>query len=143
MHIWEEKAPREWVKVFTYEDKKNSMADSGYSVNFVKFSPTFYGLKLACCTAKGTITVFDYRNGKWDENYVQKEEAHAKSINSIAWAPAGNGLTDSPNDPILCTASCDRTVKIFDCSEGNRFITQTPSLNFTAFQTSSKTVSEA
>ena len=125
MHIWEEKTAREWVKVFSYEDKKTSIADPGYSVNFVKFTPSFYGLKLACCTAKGTIIIFEYKNGKWDEKFVKREEAHSKSINSLAWAPAGNGLTDSPNDPVLCSASCDRTVKFFDCSEGSHKFTKT------------------
>lgn len=104
--------------MFTYDDR-NKESKQGYSINFVKFCPSFYGLKLAACTAKGTLMVFDYRNGRWEENGIRKEEAHANSINSIAWAPPGNGLNDNPNAPVLITGACDRTVRVFDVEEGS------------------------
>jgi WD40 repeat protein len=118
VNIWSETSVNKWEKVFTHEDKDQSSRVFLIAVNFVRFSPPSYGLRLACCTAKGNIIILSYLDGRWDNAIVKRELAHANSINCICWAPQGNDLHDNPTYPIICTASCDKTIKLFVCKEG-------------------------
>lgn len=105
-NIWSEVSYNKWENVYMYED------DNEQSINYVKFCPSKYGLKLALCNARGSISILSNTYGEWDMKCLKNEDAHNNSINSLTWAKIDNGI-DKNDIPILCSASCDMSIRIF------------------------------
>lgn len=80
--MWKEFQPRQWSKVYEY-------ARHASSVNAISFAPHELGLKLACASADGSLSILTWKgsqDNEWDERQVPG--AHQIGCNAVTWAPA-------------------------------------------------------
>src|SRR3990167_7952319 len=110
-------------------------------VNSVKFCPSSFGLRLACCTAKGSLIIYTFKEGQWDKLTLKLEHAHQNSTNAVTWAPSGHGLTADPHAPVIATASCDKSIKLFAIRDGIAGLIQMRLKSFVSSITISRTQS--
>jgi transducin (beta)-like 1 len=78
-------------------------------INVVRFSPD--GMMLASCSDDHTAKIWTMQNGM-----VQDLRGHTKEIYTCKWAMHGG-------KPLLCTASFDGTVKVWDAAHGKELHT--------------------
>ncbi len=52
--VWREASPGQWTRIYEYADHKSS-------VNSISFAPHEQGLRLACASADGTLSVLTWR----------------------------------------------------------------------------------
>mmetsp|Transcript_28012 Transcript_28012/g.69300 ORF Transcript_28012/g.69300 Transcript_28012/m.69300 type:complete len:300 (-) Transcript_28012:139-1038(-) len=106
--VWREAAPGQWTKVYEYADHRSS-------VNAICFAPHEQGLRLACASADGTLSVLTWRgaaDNSWDEKVVPN--AHQIGCNAVSWAPAA---ADVPSVPRLVSGGCDGVVRVWQVLE--------------------------
>jgi len=106
--IWKE-VNGQWGKA--YVDTAHSA-----SVNDVEFCPWEHGLRLACASSDGTISVLTYEpsQAQWRRSVFQ---AHPCGAQSVSWAPMGKGDAHNNGPPPMRLASggCDNSVSIWKC----------------------------
>jgi len=123
VNIWREVKSGEWQEAVNFELQS--------SVNAIVWAPWECGLKLLACCADGTISFFSRRaDDQWDLPFTFP--AHDSSVNSISWAALHSGndyFAEEYNEkyaplPKFASASCDKTVKIWEYQEGheNKFV---------------------
>jgi len=83
------------------------------SVNSVEFAPQEYGLRLACASSDGTVSILSYDpSGQWHRSVVQ---AHPGGAQTAKWAPVSY-RDGAPSGSIrLATGGCDNSVRIYRC----------------------------
>lgn len=74
------------------------------SVNDVEFGPAEYGLRLACASSDGTVSVLTYDNGQW---LRQAFQANTGGSHALSWAPAETMR--------LVTGGCDNATCVWKC----------------------------
>lgn len=118
--IWKE-VNGQWAKA--YLDTSHSA-----SVNDIEFCPWEHGLRLACASSDGTISVLTYEpmQAQWRRTNFQ---AHNCGVQTVSWMPvcsrdAAHGL------PIMHLGSggCDNTVCIWKCDASEVWTQETPLL---------------
>ncbi|CAK8986517.1 unnamed protein product [Durusdinium trenchii] len=116
--IWKEDRGH-WV--MAYVDSSHAA-----SVNDVEFAPQEHGLRLACASSDGQVSVLSYSpaDGQWRRSVMQ---AHSGGAQTVNWAPVSYRDGVPCGSVRLATGGCDHTVKIwrFDnevwCEENPRF----------------------
>merc|ERR1719232_947957 len=95
--IWKEMG-NQWQKA--YVDASHSA-----SVNDIQFASWECGLRLACASSDGTVSVLTYlpQEARWARTVIQ---AHAGGVQSLTW---------SPQAMRLATGGCDHAVNIWKC----------------------------
>lgn len=86
----------------------------GASVNDVQFAPWEFGLRLACASSDGTVSVLTYgADGQWHRSAFQ---AHAGGAQTVSWMP-GAQPRDAMGPPTmrLVSGGCDNDVRVFKC----------------------------
>uniref|UniRef100_A0A023F8A0 Protein SEC13 homolog n=1 Tax=Triatoma infestans TaxID=30076 RepID=A0A023F8A0_TRIIF len=71
----------------------------------IEFAPYHCGLRLACGSTDGKISILSFENGVWD---MKKIQGHLLGCNSLSWDPTSNGSR------YLATGGCDSCVKIWE-----------------------------
>jgi len=102
--IWKE-INGQWQKA--YVDSSHTA-----SVNDIAFCPWEHGLRLACASSDGTVSVLTYSptEAQWRRSDFK---AHACGVNSVSWSPAvqrEGGLSMR-----LASGGCDNNVCIWKC----------------------------
>mgnify|MGYP000902680424 FL=1 len=126
----------EWIEVASFEHQG--------SVNTIMWAPSEIGLKLAAGSADGCVSILSRKSKIQRENFgirviiadeswekPYKFQAHDLGISSVGWAPYytpddfdGETNIEQLNLlPKLVTASCDKTVKIWEY-RASRFFTR-------------------
>mmetsp|Transcript_9765 Transcript_9765/g.15286 ORF Transcript_9765/g.15286 Transcript_9765/m.15286 type:complete len:323 (-) Transcript_9765:128-1096(-) len=114
--VWKEMQPQQWTKIYEYADHQSS-------VNAISFAPHELGLKLACASADGSISILTWRgtgDNSWDERVVPN--AHQIGCNSISWAPAAAPASSTTPNPTamqaaLVTGGCDGWVRVWKLTD--------------------------
>jgi len=121
--IWREIKNNDWQEAISF--------DLQASINAITWAPWECGLKLLSCSADGTISLFSRRpDDQWDPPLTFP--AHDSSVNSVSWAALHSGndyFAEEYNEkyaplPKFASASCDKSIKIWEYQEGttNKFI---------------------
>jgi len=87
----------------------------GASVNDVQFAPWEFGLRLACASSDGTVSVLTYgADGQW---HRQAFQAHAGGAQTVSWMPGAVPREGAMGPPTmrLVTGGCDNEVRVFKC----------------------------
>lgn len=115
--IWKEERGQ-WV--MAYVDTNH-----GASINDVEFAPQEHGLRLACASSDGLVSVLTYSpDGQWRRSVMQAHPGGAQTVN---WAPVSYRDGVPCGSVRLATGGCDHTVKIWRfenevwCEENPRF----------------------
>lgn len=105
--IWKE-MNGQWVKA--YVDTSHAA-----SVNDIEFCPWEHGLRLACASSDGMVSVLSYdpAQAQWRRSFFQ---AHNCGAQSISWMPVSQRDASHGPAPIrLASGGCDNTVCIWKC----------------------------
>jgi protein transport protein SEC13 len=95
------------------------------SVNDVQFSPWEFGLRAACASSDGTVSVLSYdQNHQWHRSSFQ---AHAGGVQSLSWMPVQQEEGHSMASMRLATGGCDCCVSVWKC-EGDVWSQEMPPL---------------
>eukprot|EP00439_Symbiodinium_sp_Y106_P023334 s1786_g2.t2 len=79
------------------------------SVNSVEFAPQEQGLRLACASSDGMVSVLTYMpDGQWHRNVLQGHPGGAQTVN---WAPVSYRDGVPSSSVRLATGGCDNNVK--------------------------------
>jgi len=100
--VWKEVQLQQWTKIYEY-------AEHHSSVNAISFAPHELGLKLACASADGTISILTWTgqsDNAWDEKVVR--DAHQIGCNAVCWAPLSAGAQGA-----LVSGGCDGVVRVW------------------------------
>mmetsp|Transcript_29289 Transcript_29289/g.59017 ORF Transcript_29289/g.59017 Transcript_29289/m.59017 type:complete len:322 (+) Transcript_29289:3-968(+) len=124
--VWKEIQPQQWTQIYQYAEHQSS-------VNALAFAPHELGLKLACASADGAISILTWKgtgDNAWDERLIPN--AHQIGCNSVSWAPAASPASatapsPSPIQAALVTGGCDGAVKVWRVTEGGEV---TPDADF-------------
>lgn len=101
--IWKETTPGQWQ--IAHCDTSHTA-----SVNSVAFSPWEFGLRLACASSDGTVSVLTQgQDMQWHQASFQ---AHACGAQEISWATPVAGSSANPVAR-MATGGCDSAVKIW------------------------------
>lgn len=115
-----------WQKI------KEHKVHEGSSVNAIAWAPFESGLKLACASSDGRVSVLSC-NVDSDQQWESVEfHAHAVGCNAVSWAPvtSTNILQNSaskqqqPNRPLLATGGCDNLIRLWTWNESEHNYTQ-------------------
>mmetsp|Transcript_44120 Transcript_44120/g.103108 ORF Transcript_44120/g.103108 Transcript_44120/m.103108 type:complete len:343 (+) Transcript_44120:58-1086(+) len=83
------------------------------SVNSVEFAPQEQGLRLACASSDGMVSVLTYMpDGQWHRNVLQGHPGGAQTVN---WAPVSYRDGVPSSSVRLATGGCDNNVKVWRC----------------------------
>jgi protein transport protein SEC13 len=100
--VWKEVNPGNWQ--IAHMDSSHTA-----SVNDVEFCPAEYGLRLACASADGTVSVLTYDQGQW---LRQAFPASTGGSQALSWAPAEK--RDVPTMRLV-VGGCDNAACVFKC----------------------------
>jgi len=103
--IWKETSPSQWQ--IAHCDTSHTA-----SVNAVQFCPWEFGLRLACASSDGHVSVLTHsqQDMQWHRTSF---DAHASGAQSLSWAPApAAGASSNPLER-LATCGCDGAVKVW------------------------------
>jgi len=96
------------------------------SVNDVAFCPWEHGLRLACASSDGTVSVLTHsaQDQQWRRAVFS---AHAGGAQTVSWAPVQH--KENPMAPVmrLATGGCDNSVCVWKC-EGEVWTQESPPL---------------
>lgn len=99
-------------------------ASHAASVNAIEFCPWEYGLKLACASSDGTVSILSHStmDQQWRRSVFQ---AHGGGAQAVSWSPAHyrDGLLASTMR--LATGGCDGSVCVWKC-EGDVWTQESP-----------------
>jgi len=104
--IWKEVAPAQWQ--IAYLDTSHTA-----SVNDVQFCDWVHGLRLACASSDGTVSVLSHsvQDQQWHRAAFQ---AHAGGTQTLSWAPVASREQKDAQAPMrLVTGGCDNDVKLW------------------------------
>jgi len=104
--VWKEVQPGNWQ--IAHMDSSHTA-----SVNDVEFCPLEHGLRLACASSDGTVSILTYGdNGQWLRAAFP---GNAGGSQALSWAPVQK--RDGVPQPIarLVTGGCDNAVCIWRC----------------------------
>lgn len=103
--IWKE-VGNQWQRA--YVDSSHTA-----SVNDIEFCPWEHGLRLACASSDGTVSVLTYvhTEAQWRRTAFQ---AHAGGAQTVTWAPLVQRDGHAPTMH-LATGGCDHSVNIWKC----------------------------
>lgn len=105
--IWKEAQPSQWQIAYVNQEHTAS-------VNTVEFGPCEYGLRLACASSDGQISVLTY--GVHDAQWRRVAfPAHGNGASSVSWAPVAAGSTTMR----LVSGGNDARVIIWKCENEN------------------------
>lgn len=104
--IWKE-VNGQWQRA--YVDTSHSA-----SVNDVEFCPWEHGLRLACGSSDGTVSILTYvvAEARWARGVFT---AHAGGVQSLSWAPSTTQRDGQTPQMRLVTGGCDNAVHIWKC----------------------------
>ncbi|CAH0486170.1 unnamed protein product [Peronospora effusa] len=110
--IYREQSLNQWTQAYVHAIHESS-------VNSIAWAPHEYGLALACASADGTVSVLSYSPEGWSVSHFKDS---ALGCNAVSWAPFNSVGSQSPAGPIrrVVTASCDKTIKIWSLTEGEK-----------------------
>eukprot|EP00286_Rhodomonas_abbreviata_P021960 CAMPEP_0181309716 /NCGR_PEP_ID=MMETSP1101-20121128/12167_1 /TAXON_ID=46948 /ORGANISM="Rhodomonas abbreviata, Strain Caron Lab Isolate" /LENGTH=320 /DNA_ID=CAMNT_0023416229 /DNA_START=22 /DNA_END=984 /DNA_ORIENTATION=+ len=119
--VWKEVQAQHWTKIYEYADHQSS-------VNAISFAPHELGLKLACASADGAISILTWKgtgDNAWEEKLLPN--AHQIGCNAVSWAPAASPASSttpapSPVQAALVTGGCDGVVKIWKINDAGEVI---------------------
>jgi len=96
------------------------------SVNDVQFCPWEHGLRLACASSDGTVSVLSYAaDHQWRRTAFQ---AHMGGAQALSWMPAAHREASSAGCPMrLATCGCDSSVSVWK-NEGEVWSQEMPPL---------------
>mmetsp|Transcript_45510 Transcript_45510/g.114628 ORF Transcript_45510/g.114628 Transcript_45510/m.114628 type:complete len:358 (-) Transcript_45510:115-1188(-) len=116
--VWKE-VNGQWQKA--YVDSSHTA-----SVNDIQFCPWEYGLRLACASSDGTVSVLTYvaAEARWQRSVFQ---AHPCGAQSLTWAPAVHRDGGPAPTMRLATGGCDNSVCIWK-SDGEVWAQEMPLL---------------
>jgi len=102
--VWKETNPGQWQ--IAHCDTSHTA-----SVNSVQFCPWEFGLRLACASSDGTVSMLTHspQDQQWHRTSFQ---AHACGAQDISWAPSPPSGSTNPVARIA-TGGCDHAVKIW------------------------------
>lgn len=105
--IWRETNPSQWQ--IAHCDTAHSA-----SVNSIQFCPWELGLKLACASSDGTVSVLTHspNDQQWHRVNFQ---AHASGVMDLAWDSSTVSSSGSIQMARLVTGGCDSAVKVWSC----------------------------
>lgn len=93
----------QWAVVFVYEGHSSS-------VNSVAWAPHQFGLRLACASSDGKVSVLTHQeNDTWA---VVTLDDCALGTNAVSWAPASAGR-------LLASAGCDGAARVYRAVTGD------------------------
>jgi protein transport protein SEC13 len=105
--VWKEVQPGNWQ--IAHMDTSHTA-----SVNDVEFCPWEHGLRLACASSDGTVSVLTYseNNAQW---LRQSFAANAGGSQTLSWAPVQK--RDGVPQPVLrlVTGGCDNACSVWKC----------------------------
>jgi protein transport protein SEC13 len=105
--VWKEVQPGSWQ--IAYVDNSHTA-----SVNDIEFCPWEHGLRLACASSDGTVSILTYQpDGQWRRTNFP---ANTGGSQAISWAPVirhHDGST-SPNMRLV-TGGCDNSACVWKC----------------------------
>jgi len=103
--IWKEVAPGNWQ--IAHLDSSHAA-----SVNDVEFCPWEHGLRLACASSDGTVSILTYVDGQWRRTAFA---ANTGGSQSVSWAPVQK--RDGVPQPIgkLVVGGCDNQAVVWKC----------------------------
>eukprot|EP00928_Gymnodinium_smaydae_P034283 TRINITY_DN24339_c0_g1_i1.p1 TRINITY_DN24339_c0_g1~~TRINITY_DN24339_c0_g1_i1.p1 ORF type:complete len:366 (+),score=81.86 TRINITY_DN24339_c0_g1_i1:98-1195(+) len=91
------------------------------SVNDIQFCPFEHGLRLACASSDGTVSVLSYgMDHQWRRTSFQ---AHLGGAQTVSWAPGGAGTSMR-----LVTGGCDHSVSVWRTADGEAWTQEMPPL---------------
>mmetsp|Transcript_14682 Transcript_14682/g.31735 ORF Transcript_14682/g.31735 Transcript_14682/m.31735 type:complete len:374 (-) Transcript_14682:78-1199(-) len=105
--IWKE-VNGQWTKA--YVDSSHTA-----SVNEIEFCPFEHGLRLACASSDGMVSVLTYepQQALWRRSVFQ---AHQCGAQSVSWAPVcQRDLGHGPPAIRIATGGCDNSVSVWKC----------------------------
>lgn len=120
--VWKEVPAMSGHWQIAYMDSSHSA-----SVNDVQFCPWEFGLRLACASSDGTVSVLTY--GADQQWYRTSFQAHAGGANTVSWMPAHRRTVSDVSAPAmrLVTGGCDAAVSIWKC-DGENWTQEMPPL---------------
>jgi len=103
--VWKEVNPGNWQ--IAHMDSSHTA-----SVNDVEFCPAEYGLRLACASSDGTVSILTYDNGQW---LRQAFSANTGGSQALSWAPAEKRDAAAAPTMRLVTGGCDDATCVWKC----------------------------
>jgi len=107
------------MKVIIWKEVHNSWqiayADSYHaaSVNDVEFCPWEHGLRLACASSDGNVSILTYQyDGSWRRTAFP---AHAGGVQALSWSPVQYRDGQPTQSLRMVTGGCDNSVSIWKC----------------------------
>lgn len=116
--VWKEVSPTQWTMV--YVDSSHTA-----SVNDVEFCPWEHGLRLACASSDGTISVLTHQ--ATDQQWRRATfAAHPGGAQALSWMTPPPFRDNAPAPPMrLVTGGCDHAVAVWKC-EGDVWAQEPP-----------------
>lgn len=123
----------------TWQKIKEHKAHEGSSVNAISWAPYECGLKLACASSDGRVSVLSC-NVDTDQQWESVEfHAHAVGCNAVSWAPVSSTNILQPqqqqpqgnasSDLLLATGGCDNLIRLWTWSESeHNYVQHGPAL---------------
>mmetsp|Transcript_40029 Transcript_40029/g.87404 ORF Transcript_40029/g.87404 Transcript_40029/m.87404 type:complete len:362 (-) Transcript_40029:98-1183(-) len=107
--IWKESPPHGGNWQIAYVDTSH-----GASVNDVQFCPWEHGLRLACASSDGTVSVLSYTpaDGQWRRSSFP---AHPGGAQAVSWMPVQQRSGEVGPPIRLATGGCDGALAIWKC----------------------------
>lgn len=119
--VWKEVSPGQWQ--MAYVDTSHAA-----SVNDVEFAPHDHGLRLACASSDGTVSILTFapHEQTWRRAVFQ---AHGAGAQAVSWTPVHHHNHDGglPPSMRLATGGCDNAVRVWKC-EGEAWVQESPPL---------------
>lgn len=118
--IWKETSPNSTNWQIAYMDSSHAA-----SVNDVQFCSQEYGLKLACASSDGTVSILSYDSGAWRRAAFN---AHPGGAQSLSWMPVQ--YREGSIVPVMRLASggCDGVVNVWRSTDGETWAQEQPLL---------------
>lgn len=91
-----EHAPGQWTPLLSFEQHSSS-------VNGIAWAPSSFGLKLACASSDGRVSIVSH--GEGDVWSVAMLDDCSQGVNAVSWAPPSVGR-------MVATAGCDGAIRI-------------------------------
>jgi len=82
------------------------------SVNDVEFCPWEHGLRLACASSDGTVSILTYADGQWMRTSFP---ANSGGTQAISWAPVQKRDGQPTTTMRLVTGGCDNSATAWKC----------------------------
>lgn len=104
--VWKEVQPGNWQ--IAHMDSSHAA-----SVNDVEFCPEAYGLRLACASSDGTVSILTYDNGQWRRTAFP---ANTSGSQAVSWAAVQkrDGQPDLTKMRLV-TGGCDNCAVVWKC----------------------------